>query len=191
MCARRTPIDRLGPDLLRFSVRPGNTFTRLKNRNDPTPATVGRPRLRDGRRRNVVAMVGIKNDRDVLEHMAAESLAGGERVLAMLPYAHVPARPKGPAGKVRDGIYQSFRRYRPIVLTDRRVLVFDTGRTHLPRSLLAEFPNADVEVVSVTPGSMGKVRLLLELPEVGQVPFETGRREQDDLAVLVETLGGA
>ena len=31
--------------------------------------------------------------------------------------------------------------------------------------------------------------LVLELPEVGAVPFETGRNETADLAVLVETLG--
>ena len=135
-------------------------------------------------------MAGTDKDRAALERMATESLGDGERVLAMLPYAHVPARPKDPAGKVRDGIYQSYRRYRPVVVTDRRVLLFDTGRTHMPRYLLAHFPNADVEVVSVTPGSMGKVRLVLELPEVGHVPFETGKKEQDDLAVVVETLGG-
>jgi hypothetical protein len=136
-------------------------------------------------------MAGSHQDRAALEEMAADDLRAGERVLAILPYAHVPARPKGPAGKVKDGIYQSYRRYRPIIVTDQRVLLFETGRTHFPRGLLADFPNADVEVVSVTPGTLGKTRLVLELPEVGQVPFETGRNERDDLAVLVETLGPA
>jgi|tagenome__1003787_1003787.scaffolds.fasta_scaffold19202345_1 hypothetical protein len=134
-------------------------------------------------------MAKSHQDRAALEAMASDDLRAGERVLAILPYAHVPARPKGPAGKVKDGIYQSYRRYRPIIVTDQRVLLFETGRTHFPRSILAEFANGEVEVVSVTPGSFGKTRLVLELPEVGAVPFETGRNETADLAVLVETLG--
>ena len=136
-------------------------------------------------------MAGSQQDRAALEEMVADELSAGERVLAVLPYAHVPARPKGPAGKVRDGIYQSNRRYRPIIVTDQRLILFETGRTHFPRGILAAFAIADVEVVSVTPGSLGKTRLVLELPEVGAVPFETGRNEQDDLAVLVETIGPA
>jgi len=136
-------------------------------------------------------MAKSHQDRRTLEEMVAADLRPGEHVLAILPYAHVPARPKGPEGKVKDGIYQSYRRYRPIIVTDQRVLLFETGRTHFPRGVLAEFPNGDVEVVSVTPGSLGKVRLVLELPEVGRIPFETGRNEQDDLTVLVATLGGA
>ena len=136
-------------------------------------------------------MAGSHQDRAALEEMVADELGTSERVLAILPYAHVPARPKGPAGKVREGIYQSSRRYRPIIVTDQRVILFETGRTHFPRGILARFANADVDVVSVTPGSLGKTRLVLELPEVGEVPFETGRNEQGDLAVLVETLGPA
>jgi hypothetical protein len=136
-------------------------------------------------------MAGKHQDRTALEEMLAGDLRAGEHVLAVLPYAHVPARPKGAAGKVRDGIYQSARRYRPIIVTDQRVILFETGRLHFPRGILAEFANADVAVVSVTPGSLGKTRLVLELPEVGEVPFETGRNEQDDLAVLIETLGPA
>jgi hypothetical protein len=45
-------------------------------------------------------------------------------------------------------------------------------------------------VVSVTQGSQGSARFVLELPGIGRVPFEAGRRERDDLALLIETLGG-
>jgi len=61
-------------------------------------------------------------------HAAAE-LERGERIVAMLPFASVPKLPRQPGGrtgKVRFGIRQSWRRYRPCVVTDRRLLVFDS-----------------------------------------------------------------
>jgi hypothetical protein len=112
-------------------------------------------------------------------------------VRAILPFALVPKRPKGPEGKVRVGIHQSFRRYRPVVLTQHELFVFDAGRTPQPRELLARFPTGDVEVVSATPGRFGTVTIVLDLPGEGLVPFETGRRERDDVAVLLAQLGYA
>ena len=135
-------------------------------------------------------MAGSQQDRAALEDMVADELSAGERVLAVLPYAHVPARPKGPAGKVRDGIYQSNRRYRPIIVTDQRLILFETGRTHFPRGIhrVRDRRRRGRERHARAPR---ETRLVLELPEVGAVPFETGRNEQDDLAVLVETIGPA
>jgi hypothetical protein len=78
-----------------------------------------------------------------------------------------------------------------MVLTDRRLLIFETGRTPNPRQLLAAYPTDDIEVVSVAPDRFHSVRFVLELPEVGRVPFIAGRRDQDDLEVLIERLGGA
>ena len=136
-------------------------------------------------------MANTERSRKTLGEAADGALRGGERIVAILPYTHVPRRPKGPLGKVKDGIYQSYRRYRPLVLTDQRLLIFDTGRTPFPRGLLAEFPAGDVEIVSVTPASFGSTRVVLELPGEGPVPFVAGRKDQEGLAVLVETLGGA
>ena len=113
----------------------------------------------------------------------------GEHIVTMLPYTHVPKRPKGPLGKVKDGIYQSYRRYRPLVLTDRRLLIFDTGRTPFPRYLLADFPIADVEVVSTAPASFGTTEVVLELPGEGPVPFIAGKKD-DGLDTLIAALGG-
>jgi hypothetical protein len=122
---------------------------------------------------------------------AAESaLRDGEQIVTLLPYTHVPKRPKGPLGKVKDGIYQSYRRYRPLVLTDRRLLIFETGRTPYPRHLLANFPAADVELVSVTAASFGATQIVLELPGEGQIPFVAGQKDQEGLDVLVDRLGG-
>jgi hypothetical protein len=150
--------------------------------------------MRSDLRRARVAPVAITNkDRAALARMLAGSLQPGETIVATLPYAHTPKRPKttpGRKGRVRVGIYQTYRRYRPLVLTSMRLFVFETGRTPYARDVLAEFPNDDVEVVQVTTGSFGATRVVLELPGVGQVPFETGRREQEDTAILIEALGG-
>lgn len=135
-------------------------------------------------------MAGPGKEQAALVRMIADSLSAGEVVIAALPFTHVPKRPKGPAGKVKEGIYQSYRRYRPVVLTNKRMFVFDTARTPTARSVLAEFPKNDVDVVSVTPGSMDSIRVVLELPGLGPVPFHAGRKEHADVAALVDALGG-
>jgi hypothetical protein len=134
-------------------------------------------------------MANDEKARASLTRAADGSLRDGERVVTMLPYTHVPKRPKGPLGKVKDGIYQSYRRYRPLVLTDRRLLIFDTGRTPFPRHLLADFAVADVEVVSTAPGSFGTTEVVLELPGEGPVPFVAGKKD-DGLDTLIAALGG-
>jgi hypothetical protein len=123
-------------------------------------------------------------------------LASDERIVAILPFAStlkrpkVPGAPRGKKGKVRVGIYQSWRRYRPLALTNRRLFVFETGRTPNPREVLATYPIDAVDMVSVTHVGHGASRFSLEFPDAGEVPFEAGRRERADLAVLVEWLGG-
>jgi hypothetical protein len=126
--------------------------------------------------------------RETLARRAAPLLAGGERVVALFPFASTPRRPRR-LGRAREGIWLSVGRYRPLVLTDRRLLVFDAARTPLPRTLLAEFPAADVTVRRVEPRSFGTTRVVLRLGSEGEVPFQVGRYERDDLAVLLERLG--
>jgi hypothetical protein len=114
-----------------------------------------------------------------------DHLRPAEDVLAVLPFASTPKRPQGPDGKSRVGIYQSYRRYRPLVVTDRRLLVLEAGRTPHPRGgVLAEFPLKDVEVVEVIAGRFKQNRVVLDLPGGGPVPFEVGGYEVDDLAKL-------
>jgi hypothetical protein len=114
-----------------------------------------------------------------------DRLRPSEDVLAVLPFASTPKRPRGPEGKTREGIYPSYRRYRPLVLTDRRLFVLDAGRTPHPRGgVLGEFPLPDVDVVGVIPGRFNQNRVVLDLPGVGTVPFDVGGYEVDDLAKL-------
>ena len=103
----------------------------------------------------------------------------------MLPFAQTGKRPKPPK-KVRDGIYQSYRRYRPLVATDRRLFVLDTARTPHPRNVLAEFPIEAVTIVDVVPRSFGQQRVLIDLPDLGPVPFDVGRYDLDGLTSLRE-----
>ena len=118
-----------------------------------------------------------------LRARAADELGADERVVAMLPFASVAKLPRVKP-KVRTGIRQSWRRYRPTVVTNRRVLVFDSGRTPQPRELLGTFPIGDVEMGDVEVGRFGASVFVLELPGVGRVPYETGRREADDVTAL-------
>jgi len=83
--------------------------------------------------------------RDLLA-LVEGSFAARESVQAILPFANTLKRPKGPEGKVRTGVYQGYRRYRPLLLTDRRLFIFETGRTPHGRGVLAEFSNDDVRV---------------------------------------------
>jgi hypothetical protein len=106
----------------------------------------------------------------------------------MLPFAAIPKRAKGPEGKVRTGVRQSWRRYRPVVMTDRQLFLFDTGRTPHPRGVLAQFPLADVHFVETKPARFGQRVLVLDLPGLGPVPFEIGRLERDDAVALEQFL---
>jgi hypothetical protein len=117
----------------------------------------------------------------------APRLDRGEAIVAMLPFATTPKRPKGPEGKIRDGVWQSARLHRPLVLTDRSLFVFDAGRTPHPRAVHARFGLDEVSVVSVVERRAGMSTLVLDLPRQGKVPFELGRF--DDLAVFIAAVG--
>lgn len=124
-----------------------------------------------------------------LEELTTPELRSGERILAVLPFTTVPKRPRGPEGKVRDGLWQSWKKYRPLVITDQRVFVFDTGRTPFPRLLLAQFPVEQTTMSEVTAGRFGVERFTLTLPGEGEVPFEAGKR--DDIAAMRAALATA
>ena len=130
-----------------------------------------------------------------LRTRAEEELLGGEKIVAMLPFATVPkaprlpGAPRGRKGKVRFGIRQSWRRYRPTVVTDRRLLVFDSGKTPHPRWLLGAYPLDQVKMGPLGVGGMGATSFTLALPDAGEVPFETGRRESADVALLAQMVG--
>jgi hypothetical protein len=126
-----------------------------------------------------------------LRARAEEELQPGERIVAMLPFASVaklPRQPGGRSAKVRFGIRQSWRRYRPSVVTDRRLLVFDSGKAPNARTLLGAFPLAAITMSPLGVARFGATSFDLTLPGLGAVPFETGRREVDDVAVLQSTL---
>ncbi len=129
-----------------------------------------------------------ERQRSALLGFVTPGLSSGERVLAVLPFANTPKRPRGPEGKVREGIWQSWRRYRPLVLTNRRLFVFETGRTPHPRAVLCEVPKGSVRVVRTVPGSMGRTTLVLELPADGEVPFELGRLDVEHLDAFTSAL---
>ena len=124
-----------------------------------------------------------------LRARATEELRGGEQIVAMLPFASVPKLPRSPErrgrkGKVRTGIHQSWKRYRPCVVTGRRLLVFDSGRAPNARSLLGAFPLDQVTMGPLGTGRFGTTTFVLGLPGIGDIPFETGRKEVADLGVL-------
>src|SRR5215831_16775685 len=113
--------------------------------------------------------------RETVVAAVQDELRSGEAVLAVLPFASTPRRPKGPEGKVRQGVYQSGRRYRPLVATNQRLLVVHAYKTPYPKGLLADFPVGGVEVLDVARGRFGTQRLTLNLPGEGVVPFDLGR----------------
>lgn len=106
----------------------------------------------------------------------------------MLPFAATPKRPKGPDGKIREGVYQSARRYRPLVATNLRLFVINAVRTPYPRGVLADFPLSAVTVVDMDPAESNR-RLYLDLPEIGTVPFDLGRFDLIELDEFRETVG--
>jgi hypothetical protein len=144
---------------------------------------------------NDAKATALDKQRTRLVDMVRDRLRSRESVLAVFPFTSTKKRPRLPGetrkDRVRDGVYQSYRRYRPLVLTDQRLFVFESARTPHPRGLLAEFRVDDVELVEVMPGRMGATTFVLELPGTGRVPFECGRKEVDDLAVLRGVLGDA
>ena len=144
---------------------------------------------------NEASVAGTDKNRATLARMIQDQLRPGETILAILPFTNTRKRPKAPGegrkDKVRTGIYQSWRRYRPLVLTNRRLFVFETGRTPFPREVLAQFPIDEVELVDVEPGRFGSTLFVLDLPSIGRVPFEAGNKEQQELATLQETLGSS
>jgi hypothetical protein len=150
-----------------------------------------------GRAEGATGVAGTDKYRAALVRKIEGSLAPGETIVAILPFTSTLKRPKAPnaprgkKGKVRFGIYQSWRRYRPLVLTNRRLFVFETGRTPNPRQVLASYPVDAVDMSAVTDAGRGVSRFALEFPDAGRVPFEAGRREREDLGVLVDWLGGA
>lgn len=121
-----------------------------------------------------------------LEQRVADDLAAGERIVACMPFAAVPKFPGRVRRKekIRTGLRQSWRRYRPLVFTNRRLFVFDSGRTPNPRELLATFPISSVELRELRPGGFGGQLLVLHLPGHGDVPFELGRKDLADLPAL-------
>ena len=126
-----------------------------------------------------------------LRQRADEHLPKNERIVAMLPFASVAKLPRQPGGRkarVSFGIRQSWRRYRPTVLTNRTLLVFDSGRAPNARALLGAFPLDQVTMSAPGTGRFGTTTFVLRLPGIGDVPFETGRREVDDVALLQRAL---
>jgi hypothetical protein len=134
------------------------------------------------------SVVGHEKSRAVLAGAVQTQLRRGESVVALFPFTETRKRPRAAgarrADKVTDGVYQSRRRYRPLVFTDERLYVFDAGRTPHPRALLGEYRLADIDLVDVLPARFGATCFVLSLPGSGEVPFECGRREVRDLGVL-------
>jgi hypothetical protein len=122
--------------------------------------------------------------REQVMNAVGDRLRRGERVIAVLPFASTPKRPKGPGGKVREGVYVSYRRYRPLVVTSDRLFVINAVRTPYARGVLAEYPLAEVGFVDVVPARFGQSRLLLDLPGDGTVPFDLGRYDVEGLPEL-------
>ena len=113
-------------------------------------------------------------------------LAPGETIVAMLPFADTPKRPRGPEGKVREGVWQSARLHRPLALTDRALYVFDAARTPLPRAVQGAYPRDGLRVIGVVDRRLGVRVVTIAINGEGDVPFSTG--SLDDLDALVASL---
>ena len=125
----------------------------------------------------------------VLTELVGPSLAPGETIEAILPFATVPKRPRGPDGKVREGLWQSTALHRPLVLTDRALYVFDAGRTPFPRFLIATYARDALRVVDVRHRRLSTRTVTVSIPGEGDVPFEVGTK--DDVEVFVASLASA
>jgi len=127
--------------------------------------------------------------RRALDALLQEELRPGEKVLAVLPFSSTKRRPREPGQqKVMTGVWTTSSRYRPLVLTDRRLLIFETGRTPHPRWVVADYPVDHVRIVDFQRASLGRHTVVFELPELGDVPFTLGRYEPQDLAPFLATL---
>ena len=133
----------------------------------------------------------VTRQRESVVESIRDELHPGESVVAVLPFASTPRRPKGPEGKIREGVYQSGRRYRPLVATTRRLLVVHAYKTPYPKGLLAEFPIAGVQVRDVSPRRFGQQRLTLDLPGEGTVPFDLGRFDLTELRDFEDALASS
>ena len=137
---------------------------------------------------------GVRTDksRASIVRSMRDKLRDGEEIRAVLPFTQTSKRPRMPGQTRRDrvltGIYQSTRRYRPLVITSQRLFVLDGGRGAVPRGILADFPNEQIGVGEVTPVNYWTVRFTLDLPGVGAVPFEAGRKERDEALKIGELL---
>jgi hypothetical protein len=138
---------------------------------------------------------GVRNDksRDSVVRSIQDKLRDGETICAVFPFTQTSKRPRMPGQTRRDrvatGVYQSARRYRPLVITSQRLFVLDGGRGAVPRGILADFPKEAIGVGEVTPVSYWTVRFTLDLPGLGLVPFEAGRKERDEALNVRELLG--
>ena len=131
-----------------------------------------------------------ERQRSALLSFVTPVLSSGEQVVAVLPYVNTPKRPKGPEGKVREGIWQAKRRYRPLVLTNRRLFVFDTARTPHPRAVLCELPSGSSAWCAPSRGRWEERRWCSSCPADGEVPFELGRLDVVDLDAFTSALDG-
>lgn len=122
-----------------------------------------------------------------LEREASHLLRGEERCVALLPFTSVPRRARHGGPKILTGLHQTARRYRPLVVTSERLLVFDSGRTPGPRGLLAAYPLRELRVLDVAPLRFGGTRFVLEV-EGDAVPFDAGRHDVGGLEVLFRLL---
>ncbi len=140
---------------------------------------------------------GVRTDksRASIVRSIQDKLRASEEIRAVLPFTQTSKRPRMPGQTRRDrvltGIYQSARRYRPLVITSQRLFVLDGGRGAVPRGILADFPRDQIGVGEVTPVSYWTVRFTLDLPGLGLVPFEAGRKEHDEALKVRELLGVA
>lgn len=96
-------------------------------------------------------------------------LDDGEAVAAMLPFASIH--------KVGYG---------QLVFTTRRLFLFDSTRTGKTGELLRELPLTDVRFDGVRTGRFGRQSLVLTLPDTGEIVFDVGSREGNDLSVIAQ-----
>jgi hypothetical protein len=132
----------------------------------------------------------FRRQREAVLAALRDDLRPGEQVVAVLPFASTPKRPKGPEGKVRQGVYQRARHFRPLVATSSRLIVVDAYRSPSPRGLLADYPIDRVREVDLVPARMGQQMLHLDLPGEGEVPFLLGRFDLIELDQFRDAIGG-
>ena len=124
-----------------------------------------------------------------MTELVDDELEPGETVIALLPFASTPRKPREPGeGRVKEGVWQSSGRYRPLLFTNRRLFVLATGRTPHPQAVQATFPIDRVRMISTERASFGRQRMVLALPDLGNVPFIIGRYDQSDFAAVLAVL---